>query len=154
VDVGPDRDQADEVVQAGQADDRSLSTPTATAPGVSGRSVRGSRILVLGLAYRPDDDDVRESPSFELIERLTDLGAAVDYNDPHVPATHPMRNYGDLGMRSVPLSPEMLARYAVLIATHHAAYDWQLVADHAKLIVDTRNAMRQVSGRREHIVRA
>jgi UDP-N-acetyl-D-glucosamine dehydrogenase len=119
-----------------------------------GQSVRGSRILVLGLAYKPDVDDVRESPSFELIERLTDLGAAVDYNDPHVPATHPMRNYGDLGMRSVPLSPEMLARYAVLIATHHAAYDWQLVADHAKLIVDTRNAMRQVSGRREHIVRA
>jgi UDP-N-acetyl-D-glucosamine dehydrogenase len=120
-----------------------------------GQSVRGSRILVLGLAYKPDVDDVRESPSFELIERLTDLGAAVDYNDPHVPATHPMRNYGDLGMRSVPLSPEMLAGYdAVLIATHHAAYDWQLVADHAKLIVDTRNAMRQVSGRREHIVRA
>ena len=120
-----------------------------------GKAVRGSRILVLGLAYKPDVDDVRESPSFELIGRLTDLGATVDYNDPHVPATHPMRHYGDLGLRSVPLSPGMLARYdAVLIATHHAAYDWQLVADHAKLIVDTRNAMRTVTGRREHIVMA
>ncbi len=99
-----------------------------------GRAVKGSRLLVLGLAYKPDVDDVRESPSFELIERLTDLGAAVDYNDPHVPATHPMRKYGDLGLRSVPLSPEALAGYdAVLVATHHAAYDWQQVADHARL---------------------
>ena len=120
-----------------------------------GRSVKGSRVLVLGLAYKPDVDDVRESPSFELIGRLSDLGATVDYNDPHVPATHPMRKYGDLGLRSVPLSPQSLASYnAVLIATHHAAYDWQLVADHATLIVDTRNALRHVTGRRDHIVMA
>ena len=120
-----------------------------------GKSVKGSRLLVLGLAYKPDVDDVRESPSFELIERLTDLGATVDYNDPHVPATHPMRKYGDLGLRSVPLTPDALAGYdAVLVATHHAAYDWQLVADHARLIVDTRNALRHVTGRRDHIVMA
>ena len=120
-----------------------------------GKPVKGSRILILGLAYKPDVDDVRESPSFELIGRLTDLGAAVDYNDPHVPATHPMRHYGDLGIRSVSLSPPMLAAYdAVLIATHHAAYDWQQVADHADLIVDTRNALRHVTGPRDHIVMA
>jgi UDP-N-acetyl-D-glucosamine dehydrogenase len=120
-----------------------------------GKAVKGSRVLVLGLAYKPDVDDVRESPSFELIERLEALGASVDYNDPHVPATHHMRHWGDLGKSSVPLTAESLAGYdCVLIATDHAAYDWQLVADHAKLIVDTRNALKDVRGRREHIVKA
>jgi UDP-N-acetyl-D-glucosamine dehydrogenase len=110
---------------------------------------------VLGLAYKPDVDDVRESPSFELIEKLTELGAAVDYNDPHVPATHHMRKYGDLGLKSVPLSSETLSAYdCVLIATHHKAYDWQMIADHSKLIVDTRNAMKNVTGKRDHIVMA
>ena len=127
----------------------------AAAPNDRGRAVRGSRILVLGLAYKPDVDDVRESPSFELIERLEALGASVDYNDPHVPATHHMRHWGDLGKASVPLTPESLAGYdCVLVATDHAAYDWQLVADHAKLVVDTRGAMRNVTGRRDHIVSA
>src|SRR3954464_768628 len=88
-----------------------------------GRAVRGSKIPVLGLAYKPDVDDVRESPSFELIEKLEELGAAVDYHDPHVPATHYMRHY-DLQMKSIELSPTSLASYdCVLIATHHSAYD-------------------------------
>jgi UDP-N-acetyl-D-glucosamine dehydrogenase len=109
---------------------------------------------VLGLAYKPDVDDVRESPSFELIEKLEELGAHVDYNDPHVDRTHKMRHH-DLHMNSVSLSPESLKSYdCVLIATHHAAYDWQMVADHAALIVDTRNALRNVKGRRDHIVPA
>jgi len=120
-----------------------------------GQSVHGAKVLVMGLAYKPDVDDVRESPSFELIEKLDDLGARVDYNDPHVPATHRMRKYGDLGMKSVPLSPESLKSYdAVLIATNHKVYDWQMVADHAKLIIDTRGATRKVIGRRDHIVMA
>jgi len=119
-----------------------------------GKAVKGSRVLVLGLAYKPNIDDVRESPSFELIEKLEVLGADVDYNDPHVPATHKMRKH-DLQMKSVELTPQSLAGYdCVLIATHHAAYDWQLVADHAKLIVDTRNAMKSVTGKRGHIVGA
>src|SRR3954464_12477720 len=85
------------------------------------RPVKGSRILVLGLAYKPDVDDVRESPSFELITRLRELGAAVDYNDPHVPQTHFMRHYPDLPtMRSVELTGESLAAYdCVLISTNH-----------------------------------
>src|SRR5215208_4352436 len=88
------------------------------------RSVKGSRILVLGLAYKPDVDDVRESPSFELIEKLEHLGAHVDYNDPLVPQTHKMRRY-DLQMHSVPLTPENLKSYdCVLIATNHSNYDW------------------------------
>ncbi|CAN5393611.1 nucleotide sugar dehydrogenase [soil metagenome] len=117
-------------------------------------AIKGSRILILGLAYKPDIDDIRESPSFELIEKLDALGAAVDYNDPHVARTHKMRKY-DLGMASVPLSPDSLQGYdAVLIATHHKAYDWQMIADHASLILDTRNAMKDVKGRRDHIVSA
>ena len=128
---------------------------TSLALNERAKAVKGSRILVLGLAYKPDVDDVRESPSFELIEKLTELGATVDYNDPHVAATHFMRHYGDLNMHSVPLTADGLKSYdCVLIATHHAAYDWQFVADHAALIVDTRNAMRNVCGRTEHIVRA
>jgi UDP-N-acetyl-D-glucosamine dehydrogenase len=118
------------------------------------KAVRGSRILVLGLAYKPDVDDVRESPSIELIEKLEHLGATVDYNDPHVPATHKMRRH-DLQMQSVPLTPENLKGYdCVLVATHHSVYDWQMIADHAKLIVDTRNALRDVRGRKDHIVSA
>jgi UDP-N-acetyl-D-glucosamine dehydrogenase len=119
-----------------------------------GKSVKGANILILGLAYKPDIDDVRESPSFELIEKLAHLGATVEYNDPHVPATHRMRNY-DLQMRSVSLTPQSMSKYdCVIIATHHSAYDWQMIADHAKLIIDTRGAMRSVSGKRDHIVMA
>ena len=108
------------------------------------KAVNGSRLLILGLAYKPDVDDVRESPSFELIERFRALGAAVDYHDPHVPATHAMRHYPDLPpMRSIDLTDDALAGYdAVVIATHHSAYDWPRIARHARLIVDTRGVMR------------
>ncbi|MEM1211237.1 MAG: nucleotide sugar dehydrogenase [Planctomycetota bacterium] len=107
-----------------------------------GKAVKAAKVLVLGLAYKPNVDDIRESPSFELIEQLAALGAAVDYHDPHVPATHKMRRH-DLGMRSVPLTPESLADYdCALIATHHDAIDWDAVGKHAKLIVDTRGVMR------------
>jgi UDP-N-acetyl-D-glucosamine dehydrogenase len=127
---------------------------TTLALNERGKSVNGSRILVLGLAYKPDVDDVRESPSFELIEKLSDLGASVDYNDPHVPATHRMRHH-DLQMKSVPLNDESIQSYdCVLIATNHAAYDWQMIADHAKLVIDTRGAMRRVSGGKGNVVNA
>ncbi|QOV92129.1 nucleotide sugar dehydrogenase [Humisphaera borealis] len=127
---------------------------TIEALNTRSKAVRGSRILVLGLAYKPDIDDVRESPSFELIEKLEDLGAEVDYSDPHVPATHKMRKY-DLKMASVPLSEATLASYdCVIVSTHHSAFNWQTIADHSKLIVDTRNALSKVRGPREHIVSA
>ena len=78
----------------------------------------------------------------------------MDYNDPLVPRTHKMRR-PDLQMHSVPLTAESLRSYdCVRVSTNHAAYDWQLVADHAKLVVDTRNAMKNVKGRRDHIVEA
>jgi UDP-N-acetyl-D-glucosamine dehydrogenase len=119
-----------------------------------GKAIKNSKILVLGLAYKPDVDDVRESPSFELIEKLEHLGADVDYHDPHVPQTHKMRRH-DLQMRSIELTPDTIKKYdAVLVATHHSKYDWQQVADNAQLIIDTRNAMRDVKGKRDHIVGA
>ncbi|MEM9413941.1 MAG: nucleotide sugar dehydrogenase [Planctomycetota bacterium] len=127
---------------------------TALALNDRGKAVKDAKVLVLGLAYKPDVDDVRESPSFELIEKLDELGAKVDYNDPHVAETHRMRKH-DLKMSSVPLSESMLAGYdCVLIATDHSAYDWQMIADHAKLLIDTRGATRQVTGDRGHIVMA
>ncbi len=127
---------------------------TALALNDRGKAVKGAKVLVVGLAYKPDVDDVRESPSFELIEKLIALGAQVDYHDPHVPATHRMRRH-DLKMQSVPLTAETLRGCdCVLIATHHTACDWQLIADHAELIVDTRNAMKGVKGAEGKVVRA
>ena len=118
------------------------------------KPLKGSRILVLGLAYKKDVDDVRESPSLELIELLAERGAKVDYNDPHVPRTHKMREH-DLKMSSKKLSPKMLAGYdAVLISTDHSSYDYPFIVDHAQLVVDTRNATKSVRRGRGKIVRA
>ncbi len=103
---------------------------------------KGSRVLVLGLAYKPDIDDVRESPSFELIELLRERGAHADYSDPFIRATWKMRRY-NLGLTSVNLTPESIASYdAVIISTNHTAFDYEMLAKHARLVVDTRDAMR------------
>jgi UDP-N-acetyl-D-glucosamine dehydrogenase len=110
-----------------------------------GKSILSSRILVLGLAYKKDIDDTRESPSFKLIEILMQKGAQVDFNDPFVPKTKKVRLY-DLRKTSVPLSAETLKSYdCVVIATDHTSYDYQLIADHAPLVIDTRNAMQLIS---------
>jgi UDP-N-acetyl-D-glucosamine dehydrogenase len=127
---------------------------TALALNEQGKAVKGAKVLILGLAYKPDVDDVRESPSFELIEKLEHLGAEVDYHDPHVPATHKMRHH-DLTMSSAPLLAAALAGYdAVVVATHHKAIDWQMVAAHARLVVDTRGVMRGITGARAVVVQA
>ncbi|KKM84369.1 hypothetical protein LCGC14_1299780, partial [marine sediment metagenome] len=112
----------------------------ATATNTKGKAVKGSKILVLGLAYKKDVDDVRESPSITIIELLRKQGAKVDYNDPHIPRTHKQREH-DLKMKSVPLSARTLGRYdCVLISTDHSCYDYKWIVTHAKLVVDTRNA--------------
>ena len=127
---------------------------TALALNERGQTIKGAKILVLGLAYKPDISDVRESPSIELIAKFRELGAAVDYNDPHVPATHKMRRH-DLKMKSVALSAKKLGGYdCVLIATHHSKYDWKMIAEHAKLIVDTRGVMRRLGRKNGKIVQA
>lgn len=119
-----------------------------------GKALRGSRILVLGLAYKKDVDDLRESPSVVLIEKLTAKGAVVDYNDPHIERTHRQREH-DLRMTSVPLSPAMLAGYdAVVVATDHSAYDYEMIVAHARLVIDTRNATARVTDGRHKIVKA
>jgi UDP-N-acetyl-D-glucosamine dehydrogenase len=105
-----------------------------------GKGIRDARILILGLAYKKDVDDVRESPSLKLITLLQQKGAKVDYNDPYVHRTHKMREY-DLKMTSVPLTENNLKRYdCVLIATDHTVYDYKFIVKHSSLIVDTRNA--------------
>jgi UDP-N-acetyl-D-glucosamine dehydrogenase len=110
-----------------------------------GKSMKGSRILILGLAYKKDVDDIRESPSLELIELLRNRGSKVDYNDPYIPKTHKMRHY-DLRMFSVPLTEKNLKTYdCVVISTDHSSYDYNFIAQHSRLIVDTRNAMKGVS---------
>ncbi len=120
----------------------------------AGKAVKGSKILVLGLAYKKDVDDVRESPSLELIELLKDRGAKVDYNDPHVPRTWKMREY-DLRMNSKPLTEANLAKYdAVVISTDHSRYDYQFIVDHAQLVIDTRNATKSVKGGKRKIIKA
>lgn len=121
------------------------------------RSVKGSRVLVLGMAYKKDIDDLRESPSLKLIELLRDRGAEVFYNDPHiprVPIVSPMRKY-DFQMESTPLTAEFLASLdAVLVSTDHSSYDWDFIVEHAPLVVDTRNACARVAHHRERIVKA
>ena len=108
-----------------------------------GKAVRGARILLLGIAYKKNVDDMRESPSVELLERLTYLGARVDYSDPHIPSFPRLRR-GHYDLKSVPVTAKSLRRYdAVLLATNHDAFDYKLIARHARLIVDTRGVYRK-----------
>lgn len=118
------------------------------------KSLKGSKILVLGLAYKKDIDDLRESPSIELIELLREKGAKVDYNDPYIPKTHKQRQH-DLKMTSKKLSAKMLAGYdAVLISTDHSEYKYDWIVQKAKLVIDARNATAAVSKNRSKIVKA
>lgn len=103
------------------------------------KKLRGSKILVLGVAYKKDIDDVRESPGLEVIEELLREGAKVSYSDPHVPALHKMRRH-DLPLRSEPLTPRSLRRFdAAIMITDHARFPRGTLARNLKLIVDTRN---------------
>ncbi|MCK5564146.1 MAG: nucleotide sugar dehydrogenase [Planctomycetes bacterium] len=118
------------------------------------KSLKGSKVLVLGLAYKKDIDDLRESPSIELIELLKEKGAKVDYNDPFIPKTHKQREH-DLKMKSRKLTAKMIASYdAVLISTAHSEYDYNMIVKNAKLVIDTRNATANVKSNRSKIVKA
>ena len=109
----------------------------------AGKGLKGAEVLLLGVAYKKNVDDMRESPALVLIERLEARGARVQFHDPHVPAIPMTREHARLaGRRSVPLTAERLAGAdAVLIAADHDEVDYGLVARHARLVVDTRNAM-------------
>jgi UDP-N-acetyl-D-glucosamine dehydrogenase len=102
------------------------------------KSIKGARILVLGIAYKKNVDDMRESPSVMLMEKLRALGAQLAYSDPHIPAFPKMREHR-FDLKSVALTPKSLASYdCVLLATDHARFDYDLIRKHAKLIVDSR----------------
>jgi UDP-N-acetyl-D-glucosamine dehydrogenase len=113
-----------------------------------GKAVKGSRILMLGLAYKADVDDMRESPTFELLDRFQALGAEVSYHDPHIPEIGPTREHARWrGVQSLPWSEETIrSQDAVIIATHHKAVNLEQLAAWAPLIIDTRNAMAGIGG--------
>jgi UDP-N-acetyl-D-glucosamine dehydrogenase len=120
-----------------------------------GKPVRGSKIVVLGLAYKKDVDDTRESPSLELMELLMDRGAVVTYSDPYAPKMKKLRKYSFPGMESQELTSEFLkSQDCVLLATDHSDFDYEYIATHAPLIIDTRNAFKNVAGDRKNIVKA
>ena len=121
-----------------------------------GRGLAGARILVLGLAYKKNVDDIRESPSLKLIELLENRGAHADYHDPFVPVIPVTREHADLaGRRSVALDPESIGRYdVVLIATDHDNVDYRLVVNHAAVVVDTRHACEHARVLRDNVVKA
>ena len=123
----------------------------ADALNARGRSIMGSRVLVLGIAYKKDVEDMRESPSVALMELLRDKGAQVDYSDPHVPVFPRMREHR-FELSSVDLTPAAIASYdVVLLATAHSAFDYELIRQYANLIVDTRGVYLE---RLPHVVKA
>jgi UDP-N-acetyl-D-glucosamine dehydrogenase len=112
----------------------------AAALNEDGKPAKGSRVCVLGVAYKKDVDDPRESPAFAILEMLQRRGARVSYNDPHVPTLPRMRHHS-IRLSSEPLTLEFLAAQdCVVIVTDHSAYDFEEVVRHSALIVDTRNA--------------
>jgi UDP-N-acetyl-D-glucosamine dehydrogenase len=116
------------------------------------KSIKGAKVLILGLAYKKDIDDQRESPSLKIISLLQQKGAKISYNDPHVPRSPGYRKYPDLKLRSVALTEKRLRESdAVIISTDHSAYDYEWISSHAPLIIDTRNAVKK---KKKSVVRA
>ncbi len=122
---------------------RHVVAKVAEALNLEGKPVRGSRVLILGMAYKRDIDDVRESPSLEIFRLLRLQGARVDFHDPHVPR---IREAGEV-VEGVALTAAGLGEYdCVVLATNHSAFDYPWIAAHARLILDTRNAFKGVGG--------
>jgi UDP-N-acetyl-D-glucosamine dehydrogenase len=120
---------------------RYVVTKTVDAVNQAGKSIVGANILVLGLSYKADIDDDRESPSFELIEMLQERGAKVSYCDPFVPVARKGRKH-DLGLESVPCTADEFARYdAIVVSTAHAAFKDTSLYSKARLVIDTRNIL-------------
>jgi UDP-N-acetyl-D-glucosamine dehydrogenase len=116
----------------------------------SGRAVRGARVAVLGVTYKPDVNDVRESPALEVIRMLREKGALVSYADPFVPQL----DLGDVKLVSGVVTPELLAGVdGVVVVTNHRAFDYEMIAREARVVVDVRNALRHVSDPRARVVR-
>ncbi|MCH7226453.1 nucleotide sugar dehydrogenase [Haloferula sp. A504] len=129
---------------------------TMEALNTRGKAVKGSRILLMGLAYKPDVDDMRESPTFHLLDGFKNLGAEVAYFDPHVPVVGPTREHMDwAGVESIEWSEATVRAFdCVVIATHHRAFKLDELAAWSDLIVDTRNAMAAVTTAEDRVVKA
>jgi UDP-N-acetyl-D-glucosamine dehydrogenase len=114
-----------------------------------GKALKGSKICVLGAAYKKDVDDPRESPSFDLMSRLMKKGAVISYSDPHIPTLPTLRRWANVpALESQELTPEFIAAQdCMLVATNHTVFDCEFIAQHASLVVDTRNAMKDVEDR-------
>ena len=109
------------------------------------KAINGSRVLILGMAYKKNVDDMRESPSLQLLDMLLNKGAYVEYSDPHVIRLPKVRKY-NFELVSVTLTPEVLASYdAVLLATAHDSFDYAMIAEHSQLIIDTRGHYKHTS---------
>lgn len=109
------------------------------------KPLMGSKVLVLGVAYKKNVDDMRGSPSLEIIKILINKGAIVSYNDPHVPEIPKMRDY-QINLQSIELTPENLSEQdVVIVATNHGSYNYDFIEKHAKLIVDTRGVYRSLN---------
>ncbi len=118
------------------------------------KAINGSRVLLLGMAYKKNIDDMRESPSIKLVELLKKVGAVVEYHDPYIPTYHDEHG-ADIHLSSVPLTPEMLRGYdVVLISTDHDDVDYGMVVANSSLVVDTRNATKAVATGRDKIYKA
>jgi len=125
---------------------------TLEALAEKGKSFKGAKVLVLGIAYKKDIDDQRESPSLKIISLLQAKGAKVEYNDPYVPVSEGHREYPGMKLKSVPLTTARLkAADAVIIATNHTCYDYDFIVKNARLVVDTRNAVKKP---RKNVVKA
>ncbi len=118
-----------------------------------GKTLQGTKVLLLGVAYKRDVDDMRESPALKLIDLLRRHRAKVDYSDPHIPQLPATRHYR-FEMKSVPITRATLRKYdCVLIATDHTAFDCQFIVSNSRLVFDSRNATRNVTRDRDRIVR-
>jgi UDP-N-acetyl-D-glucosamine dehydrogenase len=128
----------------------------ATLDARFGKGLNGARILVVGLAYKKNVDDFRESPALRIIELLEKRGATADYHDPFIPVIGPTREHAALaGRRSVALDPQVIAGYdLILVVTDHDNVDWDALVASAKVVVDSRNATRDVTRHRDRIVKA
>ncbi len=127
---------------------------TVRALNEGGKSICNARVLVLGLAYKRDIDDCRESPSLRVIELLQERGATVDYNDPYVPVP-PKSQHHKLDLKSVPLTPESLRSYdCVVIVTDHSSYDPKFIVMHSQLVIDTRNFIKREMDEYQKVKRA
>lgn len=133
---------------------RHVIAKIAEALNDDGKPIRGSHILVLGVAYKKDVDDVRESPALDIIKLLQDRGAKVDYHDPYIPSISLEHIGGEAHMLALPYSPQAVAQAdAVVIVTDHSQFDFAEILRSARLIVDTRNATAGVNVSRARVVK-